>query len=60
MVLYDENSVCPKCGNELHLQLLKRLRLKIFCKKCRFKTYPRVEQISESLKQRYLRDHLLG
>ena len=53
MVLYDENSVCPRCGGKLWLRLFQK-GFRLRCKKCRFKVYPPIEQISEDLIQRHV------
>jgi len=47
-IKYDENSVCPKCGEHLYLNMFKK-GYRLNCKKCRFKVYPPVEQISPDL-----------
>lgn len=47
--LFDTNSVCPKCESTLSLKRIKEGLFKIKCSKCRFKYYPRPDQLSPDL-----------
>jgi len=52
---YDENVRCPECGNSLQLRLFQK-GFRFRCEKCKFKVYPPLDQISEELLMRYLRE----
>ena len=54
---WTENSVCPRCGAPLGLNLFQK-GFRLRCKKCRFKVYPQPGEISEDYLQRFLSEHV--
>ncbi len=47
------DSVCPACGGEIHVKLFQK-GIRVDCKSCKFKIYPKPGDVSESLVRTFL------